>query len=133
MALEDIKKDLGGRSTDGRPEKISAPVPKEGPAGPPREGFLRSEIRQYLSKPNLELQGKTGLPSDRRGGLEGKWFGSESGQFGSRIQPEEIDRRISQLRDEKSFNERQGKWETAKQLKKDIEGLETMKNDLLKK
>jgi len=42
----------------------------------PKE-FTRSDIRQYLTKPNVELSQKTGLSSDRRGGLEKKWFGSE--------------------------------------------------------
>jgi hypothetical protein len=115
-----------------RLEKANPPL-KEGSIKSPIKDFSMSKIKQYLSKSNLELLQKTGLPSEKRGNLGEKWLKSGPSQFGSLIQPEEIDRRISQLRNEKSFNERQGKWETAKQIKKDIEGLETMKKDLFKK
>jgi len=129
MAIENVKQSLGQGGTKERPGKISMPEPREQKREPPKE-LTRSDIRQYLSKSNVELAGKTGLPSERREGLEKKWLPN---QFGSRIQPGEIDRRISQLRDEKAFNERTGKWNVAKQIKKDIEGLETMKKDLFKK
>jgi len=134
MSIKDRKQELSRGGMSQRLEKANPPL-KEGPTKSPIKDFSMSEIKQYLSKSNLELLQKTGLPSEKRGDLGEKWLRSGPSQFGSRIQSEEIDRRISQLRNEKSFNERQGKWETArqKQIKKDIEGLETMKKDLFKK
>ena len=132
MSIKDRKQELSRGGMSQRLEKANPPL-KEGPTKSPIKDFSMSKIEQYLSKSNLELLQKTGLPSEKRGNLGEKWLKSGPSQFGSLIQPEEIDRRISQLRNEKSFNERQGKWETAKQIKKDIEGLETMKKDLFKK
>jgi len=132
MSIKDRKQELSRGGMSQRLEKANPPL-KEGSIKSPIKDFSMSKIEQYLSKSNLELLQKTGLPSEKRGNLGEKWLKSGPSQFGSLIQPEEIDRRISQLRNEKSFNERQGKWETAKQIKKDIEGLETMKKDLFKK
>jgi hypothetical protein len=132
MSIKDRKQELSRGGMSQRLEKANPPL-KEGSIKSPIKDFSMSKIKQYLSKSNLELLQKTGLPSEKRGNLGEKWLKSGPSQFGSLIQPEEIDRRISQLRNEKSFNERQGKWETAKQIKKDIEGLETMKKDLFKK
>ena len=104
MSIKDRKQELSRGGMSQRLEKANPPL-KEGSIKSPIKDFSMSKIEQYLSKSNLELLQKTGLPSEKRGNLGEKWLKSGPSQFGSLIQPEEIDRRISQLRNEKSFNE----------------------------